>query len=92
MRCELDQAAVLPAVGLRSLAPQNAARSCRDVLVRAPQDNGGQHSQRRTTLARNLMAFATPSETRPTGTVRVGMNADPRADGREHFGQPVCPF
>ena len=66
MRCELDRAAVLPAVGLRGLAPQDAARSYRDVLVRAPQDNGGQHSQRRTRpLARNRMALATPSEGGP---------------------------
>jgi len=50
---------VLPAVGLRGLAPQDAARSYRDVLVRAPQDNSGQHSQRRTKpLARKVMAFA----------------------------------
>jgi len=49
---------VLPAVGLRGLAPQDAARSYRDVLVRAPQGNSGQHSQRRTKpLARNVMAF-----------------------------------
>ena len=58
----LNRAAVLPAVGLRGLAPQDAARSYRDVLVRAPHDNGGEHSQRRTTpLARKLMAFAAPS-------------------------------
>jgi len=48
MRCELNRAAVLPAVGLRGLAPQDAARSYMDVLVRASQDNGGQHSGRRT--------------------------------------------
>ena len=53
MRHAVDRAAVLPAVGLRGLAPQDAARSYRDVLVRAPQDNGGQHSQRRTTPARS---------------------------------------
>ena len=70
MRHALNRAAVLPAVGLRGLAPQDAARSYRDVLVRAPQDNGGQHSQRRTTpLGRNLMAFVTASEAEPTGTV-----------------------
>ena len=40
------------------------------ILVRAPQDNCGQHSQRRTTpLGRNLMAFVTASEAEPTGTV-----------------------
>ncbi len=67
MRHALDRAAVLPAVGLRGLAPQDAARSYRDVLVRAPQDNGGQHSRRRNKrLSRNLMALATPSEAEPT--------------------------
>jgi len=86
MRHTVYRAAVLPAVGLRGLAPQDAARSYRDVLVRAPQDNGGQHGQRRTKpLVRNVKAVPTSSKTRTTVCCAVVHHTPGCADSQSAF-------